>query len=164
MDVPSARTCSTRDMAWRNWSIHSPWCRPTRRRGRTAGLLAAGQQNDQAKEQGAAHLGRELNYQAQLAQGLDPCARKADLGAMAVVIDTLSQRAERHPEKRNRPDTPLLRKPDWATFSGGKNDFVLRPVTAGDLVNAAGQCAGEQEVNAGVGRTWIRRGRAEARG
>ena len=43
-----------------------------------------------------------------------------------------------------KPET-LLRKPDWATFSGGKNDFVLRPVTAADLVNAAGQCAGETD-------------------
>jgi lipoic acid synthetase len=32
---------------------------------------------------------------------------------MAVVIDTLSARALRHPEKRNRPDTEVLRKPDW---------------------------------------------------
>src|SRR5215470_11368910 len=43
-----------------------------------------------------------------------------------------------------KPET-LLRKPDWATFSGRKNDFVLRPVTAADLVNAAGQCAGETD-------------------
>jgi hypothetical protein len=43
-----------------------------------------------------------------------------------------------------KPET-LLRKPDWATFSGGKNEFALRPVTAADLVNAAGQCAGEGE-------------------
>jgi hypothetical protein len=43
-----------------------------------------------------------------------------------------------------KPET-LLRKPDWATFSGGKNEFTLRPVTAADLVNAAGQCAGEGE-------------------
>ena len=41
-----------------------------------------------------------------------------------------------------KPDT-LLRKPDWATFSGGKNEFTLRPVTAADLVNSAGQCAGD---------------------
>src|SRR5215472_11376398 len=39
-----------------------------------------------------------------------------------------------------KPET-LLRKPDWATFSGGKNEFELRPVTAADLVNAQGQCA-----------------------
>jgi lipoyl synthase len=32
---------------------------------------------------------------------------------MAVVIDTLAAKALRHPEKRNRPDSPLLRKPDW---------------------------------------------------
>jgi hypothetical protein len=35
----------------------------------------------------------------------------------------------------------LLRKPDWASFSGAKNEFVLRPVTAEDLVSAEGQCA-----------------------
>src|SRR5262249_593888 len=38
-----------------------------------------------------------------------------------------------------KPET-LLRKPDWTTFSGGKNDFELRPVTAADLVGAEGQC------------------------
>jgi hypothetical protein len=43
-----------------------------------------------------------------------------------------------------KPET-LLRKPDWATFSGGKNEFSLRPVTAADLVNAAGQCSAETE-------------------
>lgn len=37
---------------------------------------------------------------------------------MANLIDNLSYRKDRnaeirHPEKRNRPDTPLLRKPDW---------------------------------------------------
>jgi hypothetical protein len=31
---------------------------------------------------------------------------------MATVIDTLKARP-RHPEKQKRPDTPLLRKPDW---------------------------------------------------
>ena len=43
-----------------------------------------------------------------------------------------------------KPET-LLRKPDWTSFSGGKNEFALRPVTAADLVNAAGQCTGEGE-------------------
>src|SRR5262249_34468175 len=38
-----------------------------------------------------------------------------------------------------KPET-LLRKPDWTTFSGGKNEFELRPVTAADLVGAEGQC------------------------
>ncbi|MBX3482149.1 lipoyl synthase [Phenylobacterium sp.] len=34
---------------------------------------------------------------------------------MAVVIDTVSGRAARprHPEKQNRPETPILRKPEW---------------------------------------------------
>ena len=32
---------------------------------------------------------------------------------MATVIDSLSVRALRHPEKQKRPDTPLMRKPDW---------------------------------------------------
>ncbi|MET0272929.1 MAG: lipoyl synthase, partial [Phenylobacterium sp.] len=31
---------------------------------------------------------------------------------MAVVIDTVGPRP-RHPEKQARPDTPLLRKPEW---------------------------------------------------
>ncbi|MBB5519957.1 lipoyl synthase [Amphiplicatus metriothermophilus] len=32
---------------------------------------------------------------------------------MATLIDTLAGTAPRHPEKRNRPDSPLLRKPAW---------------------------------------------------
>ena len=32
---------------------------------------------------------------------------------MATVIDANAARALRHPEKRERPDTPVLRKPDW---------------------------------------------------
>ncbi|MDB5494229.1 MAG: lipA, partial [Phenylobacterium sp.] len=32
---------------------------------------------------------------------------------MAGVIDNLGERRPRHPEKQNRPDTPLLRKPEW---------------------------------------------------
>ena len=31
--------------------------------------------------------------------------------------------------------------PNWATFSGGRNDFELRPITAADLVSPEGQCA-----------------------
>ncbi len=46
----------------------------------------------------------------------------------------------------------MLRKPDWATYSGGKNDFELRPITGADLVGPDGLCAepvrgfGEQAV------------------
>jgi lipoic acid synthetase len=32
---------------------------------------------------------------------------------MAVVIDTLRDKRPRHPEKQNRPDSPLLKKPEW---------------------------------------------------
>ncbi len=32
---------------------------------------------------------------------------------MTVVIDTISQPRPRHPEKANRPDNPILSKPDW---------------------------------------------------
>ena len=39
-----------------------------------------------------------------------------------------------------KPDS--TRKPDWATFSGGKTDFQLRPITAADLVGPEGQCGG----------------------
>ena len=38
-----------------------------------------------------------------------------------------------------KPDT-LLRKPDWATFSGGRSDFELRPITPADLLTSDGQC------------------------
>jgi hypothetical protein len=43
----------------------------------------------------------------------------------------------------NMPSKPelLLRRPDWISFSGAKNEFALRPVTSGDLVSAEGQCA-----------------------
>lgn len=47
---------------------------------------------------------------------------------MAKIIDTISSGAKtsgdyRHPEKRNRPDTPVLRKPEWIR--------VKAPVSAG---------------------------------
>ncbi len=32
---------------------------------------------------------------------------------MTVVIDAQARAAHRHPEKRNRPETPVMRKPDW---------------------------------------------------
>jgi hypothetical protein len=34
-----------------------------------------------------------------------------------------------------------LARPDWLTYSGSKNEFTLRPVTAADLVSENGQCA-----------------------
>jgi len=45
---------------------------------------------------------------------------------MATVIDALTARDLRHPEKRERPETPLLRKPPWlrvrAPGSAGYNE------------------------------------------
>jgi hypothetical protein len=35
-----------------------------------------------------------------------------------------------------------LRRPDWATYSGGARDFELRPITAADLVGPDGLCSG----------------------
>lgn len=39
------------------------------------------------------------------------CGASVHLCAMVTIIDGKSK--FRHPEKRNRPDTPILRKPDW---------------------------------------------------
>ena len=39
------------------------------------------------------------------------------------------------------PRVEQLARPDWLTYSGGKNEFTLRPVTAADLVSAEGECA-----------------------
>jgi hypothetical protein len=38
------------------------------------------------------------------------------------------------------PSVSNLSRPDWLTFSGGKDQFELRAVGAADLVNADGQC------------------------
>lgn len=49
--------------------------------------------------------------------GLDVEGKKRHLQLMAKLIDTVSKTGAttefRHPEKRNRPDTPVLRKPQW---------------------------------------------------
>lgn len=39
------------------------------------------------------------------------------------------------------PKVGNLSRPDWLTYSGAKEEFTLRPVTAADLVTADGQCA-----------------------
>jgi hypothetical protein len=39
------------------------------------------------------------------------------------------------------PNMSNLSRPDWLTYSGGKNEFTLRAVTDADLVGADGQCA-----------------------
>ena len=48
------------------------------------------------------------------AAALAEAADHVHLGRMATLIDTQAgEKKHRHPEKRNRPDTPVLRKPDW---------------------------------------------------
>ncbi len=39
------------------------------------------------------------------------------------------------------PRVDQLTRPDWLSYSGGKDHFALRPVTANDLVTPEGQCA-----------------------
>ena len=48
---------------------------------------------------------------------------------MVVVLDTLTDRRPRHPEKAHRPDSPLLRKPDWIRVKA-PNSPVYRETTA----------------------------------
>ncbi|MBJ7510298.1 MAG: hypothetical protein JHC97_03410, partial [Brevundimonas sp.] len=41
--------------------------------------------------------------------------RKAEIPAMVTLIDTLQRKPSelRHPEKQNRPESVVLKKPDW---------------------------------------------------
>jgi hypothetical protein len=43
------------------------------------------------------------------------------------------------------PKVGNLSRPDWLTYSGGKNEFALRQVTDADLMSADGQCAATAE-------------------
>jgi hypothetical protein len=58
-----------------------------------------------------------------LAAAVGACAQFSEIGSVNLL-----------------PRMDQLSKPDWLTYSGGKNEFALRPVTAADLVNADGQC------------------------
>ncbi len=49
-----------------------------------------------------------------------------------------------------KPDA-LLRKPDWTTYSGNKDEFGLRPVTSEDLVGPDGTCAAQSAAVATAG-------------
>jgi hypothetical protein len=62
---------------------------------------------------------------AALAQAMGACSSDLSLNNLTLV---------------RKPET-LMRKPDWATFTAGKNDFSLRPLTSADFVNQDGQCA-----------------------
>lgn len=44
------------------------------------------------------------------------------------------------------PSPEVLGKADWLSFSGGKNDYALRPVTTNDLIDQGGQCPPDQAM------------------
>ncbi|MDP1736141.1 MAG: lipoyl synthase [Caulobacter sp.] len=73
---------------------------------------------------------------------------------MATVIDTFKARP-RHPEKQNRPETPLLRKPDWlrvrAPGSAGYNETR-------DLVRSHGlTTVCEEAACPNIGECWTQK-------
>jgi hypothetical protein len=50
------------------------------------------------------------------------------------------------------PKTSEVMRPDWLSYSGGKEEFSLRPTGPADLVSPEGQCAGaEPDPNAEPG-------------
>ena len=67
------------------------------------------------------------------------------LAALVLLIGACSSDLSLNDVTRSSKPDGLMRKPDWATFSGGKNDFELRAITAADLVGPEGQCAGGPE-------------------
>ena len=79
------------------------------------------------------------------------------LAAMVPLIGACSSDLSLNDVTRSSKPDSLMRKPDWATFSGGKNDFELRAITAADLVGPEGQCAG------GAGARFRRPGRSGGR-
>ncbi len=52
------------------------------------------------------------------------------------------------------PRVGNLSRPDWMTYSGSKNEFNLREVTAADLVNATAVCGGGRPGDSGRQRGW----------
>ena len=61
---------------------------------------------------------------AMLAAAAGGCAQLSDVGSVNLI-----------------PSVGNLSRPDWLTYSGAKDEFALRPITAADLVSAEGQCA-----------------------
>lgn len=71
---------------------------------------------------------------------------------MATLIDS---RAQRHPEKRDRPDTPVLRKPDWIRVKApmGKEYQKTREIVRGNgLVTVC-----EEAACPNIGECWEQR-------
>ena len=73
---------------------------------------------------------------------------------MVVVLDTLSGRGPRHPEKANRPDAPILRKPDWIRVKAPSSP-VFRETTA--IVREHGLVTVCEEAGCpNIGECWSR--------
>jgi lipoic acid synthetase len=74
---------------------------------------------------------------------------------MVTLIDTLSRRDVRHPEKQNRPDTAVLRKPDWlrvrAPGSAGYQE-TKDIVRSGGLVTVC-----EEAACPNIGECWTQK-------
>lgn len=71
---------------------------------------------------------------------------------MATVIDTLTARDLRHPEKRMRPETPVLRKPEWLRVrapGSGQYAETKRIVKEGKLVTVC-----EEAACPNIGECW----------
>jgi lipoic acid synthetase len=71
---------------------------------------------------------------------------------MTTLIDA---RAQRHPEKRNRPETPALRKPDWIRVKapgGGVYQETVQAVRARKLVTVC-----EEAACPNIGECWQER-------
>ena len=74
---------------------------------------------------------------------------------MAVVLDTATARAVRHPEKQARPDAPVLRKPDWLRVRApGSGQYQATR----DLVRAEGLTTVCEEAGCpNIGECWSQR-------
>jgi lipoic acid synthetase len=74
---------------------------------------------------------------------------------MVVVLDTLSERGPRHPEKAHRPDTPVARKPDWIRVKAPGSP-VYRETTA--IVREHGLVTVCEEAGCpNIGECWSKR-------
>jgi hypothetical protein len=67
--------------------------------------------------------------------------RAAALAAFALALAACSADMGLNNVTFTPPSEQSRSKPDWATFSGAKTEFTLRPVTQADLVGPEGQCA-----------------------
>ncbi len=75
--------------------------------------------------------------------------------AMATLIDAKSARAARHPEKQKRPDTEVLRKPDWIRVkapAGGVFAETRRTVKENNLVTVC-----EEAGCPNIGECWAQK-------